>query len=179
MMDKARARWILDLVEECKKPYKFLPIEGASEDQLQKLTDVLGITLPKQLEQWLRICNGYTVVPGWLLGATTADSILDIALFQQDWQHWKDHFWIPIAADGSGNPWVLDAADPSDDSVYFVESSEPETLSYVTASSLDRFLVNVLTEEIGPTGWPFDKEQMVRADPALLSCSKAPMPWDD
>lgn len=169
---------MLGLIAQCAKAPEAGRVEGATNAQILALQDDLNLEIPSALEQWLRICNGYAVGPGGLLGAATTEPILNIALCQRDWGYWRDHSWIPIATDACGNPWVLDGGDPSDDSVYFVETSEPETLDYVTASSLERFLVNVLTDEIEPTGWPFDKEHMSWVDPALLSCLKAPMPWD-
>jgi hypothetical protein len=89
---------------------------------------------------------------------------------------WRALGWIAVAGDGCGNYYVL-MTDRQGAPVGFVETMSSVTeVDYLTASSLNTFLREMLLDQANPTGWPFDRDYIARVDPDLLDMS--PNPFD-
>lgn len=190
-----------------------IPCTGASEDALSRAGQRLGFPLPDQLARWLRICNGSYLGPGGLLGIETVTDFLDLehtlASVSRLWPEWRVRRWIPVAGDGCGDYYVLDASAgkpwPSG-AVFFVDHEDFDRLAYVVASALPRFLCFLFDEELQarprrlepapsdgadwraelhaqiraePPSWPFHREYVLERDPDLASFPAALLPWLD
>jgi cell wall assembly regulator SMI1 len=157
-------------------------VSGATDEQLDGLRQALGFEPPADLVDWLRVCNGVIAGPGGIYGAAPPEDFLDIAGVLQLFPRWRDNRWIPVAGDGTGNHYVLDASRQhlDRDALFFVDVMEdPDELSYVVASSLDRFLRFLLRAELGDRRWPFDEEYVSAEDPEILAVDPAVLlPWN-
>ena len=155
---------------------------GASDEQLAGLRRTLGFEPPVELIDWLRVCNGVIAGPGGLYGADPPEDFLDIGGVLALYPAWRESQWIPVAGDGNGNQYVLDATRQhfEGDAVYFVDVMEdPDALSYVVSSSLGRFLRLLLLADLGDRRWPFDEAHVSAADPAILAVDPSELlPWN-
>jgi cell wall assembly regulator SMI1 len=157
-------------------------VSGATDKQFDQLRQAIGFEPPADLVDWLRVCNGVIAGPGGLYGASPPEDFLDIAGLLQLFPHWRDNRWIPVAGDGNGNHYVLDAGRQhlDRDAVYFVDVMEdPDELSYVVGSSLARFLRFLLLSDLGDRRWPFDEAYVSAEDPAILAVEPDTLlPWN-
>jgi cell wall assembly regulator SMI1 len=171
---------ILELLERVERPPSPRAVSGASDEQLAGLRRTLGFELPAELNRWLRVCNGVIAGPGGLYGADPPEDFLDIDGPLRP--GWRENRWIPVAGDGTGNQYVLDASRRhfDGDAVYFVDVMEdPDALSYVVASSLERFLRFLLLADLGDRRWPFDETHVSAVDPALPAVDPPNLlPWN-
>jgi cell wall assembly regulator SMI1 len=171
---------VLDLLERVERPPSPRPVSGASDEQLAGLRRTLGFEPPAELLAWLRVCNGVIAGPGGLYGADPPEDFLDIAVTLHP--GWRENRWIPVAGDGTGNQYVLDASRQhfDGDAVYFVDVMEdPDALSYAVASSLEQLFRFLLLSDLGDRRWPFDKAHVSTADPALLAVTPPNLlPWN-
>ena len=155
--------------------------EGVSDQSLADLVAALGRPLPTEMEAWLRHTNGPCVGPGGLFGVHTTRRSLDILATYELYPLWRQKSWLPVAGDGSGNYYVLDLerADSGKTPVYFVDVHEDdEAPTFVVASSLWSFLGFLLRKELGDTGWPFSKSEVLARDPDIESTEGARLPWE-
>ena len=53
-----------------------------------------------------------------------------------------------------------------------------DQIAYVVASNLFDFLIFYLESSLGKTGWPFDPEFVVGANPDILNFRCLQLPWD-
>ena len=73
--------------------------------------------------------------------------------------------------DGPGHPvFFLDHERQWDE-----DQSSP---TYVCASGLWHFLRFYLREDLGEESWPFDRDKVLAADPALADYTKVRRPWE-
>jgi hypothetical protein len=101
----------------------------------------------------------------------------DILEFHPEWVGFD---WIPIAGDGVGNYYVLDASRKhiDRDAVFFVDSMEDEGLTYIAASSLLIFLESLLEKELGEKRWPFVATYVLSVDPDIMRIRDTNLlPW--
>ena len=86
----------------------------AAERELHELEKSLGAILPAELRAWLRRCAGSTAGPGGLFGVG-GDEVpwVRIVDMEDAYKAWRRRLWIPVAGDGAGNYYVLDAGHPS------------------------------------------------------------------
>lgn len=159
-----------------KPPERPLPA-GVSDADLDAFSARVGLTVPAELREWLKLCNAPCVGPGGLFGIRPAPSFLDIEEYLQRFPMWRKKEWIPIAGDGCGNYYVLLASKDLNSPVFFIDSAtdRPE---FVAASNLEHFLVFLLMKEIGESRWPFDRGFVMQQDPNLEEYDEVPLPWD-
>jgi hypothetical protein len=176
---------VLQLIELLETPPKQGPPRGAAPDQIVALQGQLGFPLPAELRRWLETCNGYTVGPWGFYGANAGNNHkkhLDIGDVVDLHPDWRSSRWIPVASDGCGSTYVLDAsgAHGCRDAVYFVDCFSPSELDYAVASSLPRFLTFYLESDLPerPRSWPFDREYVLARDPELASIDAELLPWN-
>ena len=158
-------------------PNEQLP-RGATEEAVSAFEGRTGLAVPARLREWLRFINGPCIGPGGLLGIGTHRSSLDIEEVLRWYPRWRDNGWIPVAADGCGNYYVLNTKE-SGSAVYFVDTAlDADHLAYVVGSNLWRFLWFILKAESGARDWPFSKEYVLSHDPDIARCASAPVPWE-
>jgi len=102
---------VLDLLEQAPKPPEARPPEGAAPGQIDAAERQIGYSLPASLRDWLSLCNGYIAGPGVLYGARPDYGALDLASAISLWPEWRSRRWVPVASDGTGNAYLVDAAD--------------------------------------------------------------------
>lgn len=155
---------------------------GASADDLLRLRDELSFDLPPALIRWLSVCNGQLAGPGGLYGSLPQSDHLDIPTVLRP--GWRERRWIPIAGDGCGDTYVLDAGRKHlpTDAVFFVDQSDYDALDYVVASDLPTFLRQHLRQELADPEdhrWPFDPEATLAVDPRLAEVRpESLLPWN-
>ena len=181
---KEPVRTLLDQVP--REPNTLLP-EGATDQELFAFESSMGFSLPVELREWIRTCNGPCVGPGGIYGVAPAPELLTIEAHLAMEPDWKNRGWIPVAGDGLGNQYILDSKSGSGDRhpICFMdhESSwiEPQ---YIVASNLWQFLRSLFQTELDqshgiPTTWPFNEIQVRAADPGLEQYSyTVPLPWE-
>lgn len=124
------------------------PPTGATENDLKVLRDQLGFELPESLASWLAVCNGHLAGQGGLFGANHPNDFLDIGSRMID--GWRERRWIPVAGDGCGDYYILDASRTHlpTDGIYFVDQMDYGKLDYVVASELEIFLEQFLRDDL-------------------------------
>jgi hypothetical protein len=158
-------------------PNEPLP-KGVSDDVISAFELRIGLAVPASLRELLQFVNGPCIGPRGLLGIATLRSSLDIEDVLQRYPHWRENCWIPVAGDGCGNYYVLNANE-SNAPVYLVDTAlDADHLAYAVGSSLWRFLWFLLNRELGSKGWPFSKDYVLSHDPEIAKCAFAPAPWD-
>lgn len=181
---KARVFKLLLVVP--REPGTTLP-DGASDDNLAMFTKTTGLSLPSELVEWLKLCNGPCVGPGGLYGIAPAREFLRIEAELAINTEWKQRNWLPVAGDGTGNYYIIDANTECNGShpIFFLDHEvsliEPV---YIVASNLWTFLLFILQSELDwenshKTHWPFEKEYVLSIDPELEKIDIAiPLPWE-
>jgi cell wall assembly regulator SMI1 len=181
MTERTSMRDVLDLLGRAPKPPEEPAPAGASQADLDELARRLGFGIPRALEDWLLVCNGSLAGPGGLYGANTANENVDIAFHLDLYPAWRRKRWIPVAGDGTGGRYVIDAghAYADHDAVYFIDTAESiDQPAYIVASDLHHFLTFLLEKEPGTRGWPFDAEFVTARDPRILDVKdRALLPW--
>jgi hypothetical protein len=153
--------------------------EGTSDEEIHRFSVRTGVSIPAELEQWLRFTNGPCIGPGGIYGISPRRRNLDIEQTYRFRPEWRSRNWIPIAGDGCGNEYIL-AADKklgSSFPVFFFdhEQGDPTRIAYFVGSGLWSFLRFLLQHELGERRWPFNAEFVLESDPELSGCSK--LPW--
>jgi hypothetical protein len=154
---------------------------GATGEQIDRLADCLGFPPPPELEHWLRCRNGPCVGPGGVYGIETARDFLDIRGYLALYPEWRERGWIPIAGNGTGDRYVVDALQslaPSQ-AVYFVDCHEStDEPAYVVASGVWRFLAFLFEKELGSgRAWPFTRDYVLERDPEVGAIGDELLPW--
>jgi cell wall assembly regulator SMI1 len=159
---------------------------GADAGELDRLAAYLGYPVPAELRDWLSRCNGSSAGgPGEIYGAYPERRTLRIDSFATIYPQWTERRWIPVASDGTGNYYVLDASHlPTDtDAVFFIDTmDDPDRLGYIVGSRLLPFLRFLLEKELerpGADGWPFDPDYVLARDPDLAKVrDPSLLPWN-
>jgi hypothetical protein len=173
---------VLDLIHRVPRAPEYQIPSGATEQNINHLSGSFGLYLPEELRQFLKLCNAPCIGPGGIFGVPPAPRHLLIESYYEIHPEWILQKWIPLAGDGVGNCYVLDTAYPLPDTapVYFIDHeisfTEPD---YIVASNLWIFLRFLLQAEMGVTGWPFNREFVLRADPHLQGyAGHVPFAWE-
>jgi cell wall assembly regulator SMI1 len=153
------------------------PLDSA---RLTELERYLGFPVPDELREWLARHNGALVGPGGVFGYRAYTPSLDIATRLDRLPKWKTRRWIPVAGDGSGDYYLIDAGHEfrEDDAVYFVDQADFDRPDYLVASGLWTFLLGLLRKELGlEPQWPFEENLVLRLDPRLSLGPAELLPW--
>ena len=173
---------VTDLLGRVPRPPGDRAIVGASDSQLASLEARLGYRLPSLLAAWLTVCNGLIAGPGGLYGASPPEDFLGIDFMLGLHPEWAARKWLPVAGDGNGNQYIMDASREhiDRDSIFFVDTSEDDlALCYIVGSTLPLFLEFLLEREMGSRGWPFDPAYVLARDAAMASVvPERLLPWN-
>ena len=173
-------------------PYKRSPIGSLTEADLQAFTERTQIELPAEICAWFKITNGLRVGTQRLFGIRKMrGDIDDVESILKIFPSWKERGWLPIGTDGSGNYYVIPLRGDYGPGfpVFFVEIIQDENAPlYIAASDLEHFIRSFIEDEVEfaewppdkplELVWPFDKEQVLRKDPAILNFTGVALPWE-
>ncbi|MEO7716056.1 MAG: SMI1/KNR4 family protein [Capsulimonas sp.] len=142
---------VIDLVRIVPRaPEQPLP-SGADEREIERLEDLLTYPLPQQLREWLFVYNARNIGPGGIFGVAPAEKGRLIEEYFRLFPTWLSKAWIPVAGDGCGNYYILDASDQTNFTtpIYFIDHEygydEP---SSIVGSRLFDFLWTLLQSEL-------------------------------
>jgi cell wall assembly regulator SMI1 len=150
---------------------------GADDAELSELQGRLGLPMPTTLIDWLRICKGEAIGSGGVFGARPDQPDLDIAHDLSMHPGWRARSWIPVAADGCGDYYVLVGHGELAGHVGFIDQAELDEIDYVVASDLWLFLRFLLLRETGDRRWPFDRQTVLSTDSAMARVPRELQPW--
>lgn len=162
--------------------------KGVQQSEMEDFERRNNILLSPNLQEQFITCNGAALGPGGIFGIRNPKNFLDIEYIWSLMPEWKNREWLPLASDGSGDYYVVDLECKIgfDHPVFFVDQSDLNALSYIVASDIWHFFRGLFLTEIEQDPetcefyWPFDKEQVLKEDPALEEYKgTAPFAWDD
>lgn len=180
MSDAIPKAEVLALLAKVPAPPEDETPAGATEQQLAEFEKRMGVTVPPKLRSWLLVCNGPCVGPGGVFGINTQRKSQDIEHVLALRPSWRDKGWIPVAGDGCGNYYVVATRGEfgQGEPVLFVDTMEDESRpAYIAASDIWRFLSFLLKKELGQPKWPYNRDEVVSADPDILSFHDVNLPW--
>lgn len=152
-----------------------------SINQITEFEAKFDLYFPEEFVNLLLLCNGSFAGEGGIFGLHQEQRVLDIEYYFELFPYWLSAKWIPVASDGCGNYFVCVANTQFEGKapVVFIDSAIGyDQIAYVVASNLFDFLIFYLESSLGETGWPFDLEFVVRADPDILNFRCLQLPWD-
>lgn len=157
------------------------PSPGATEEQVAAVQARYPMALPPAYLEWLRLCNGSMSGPGGIYGVGVGKEWIDALVVLDRHPGWAELGWVPVAGDGNGNTYVLDASRShiDRDAVFFVDAMSDGGLTYLAGSSLMVFFRGLLRKEAGEEDrWPFDANYVSTTDPDILLVRNAGLlPW--
>jgi cell wall assembly regulator SMI1 len=165
-------------VEAVRAPGKSFP-GGADDAEIADLQQAVGIPLPADLVDWLRVCKGDLTGPGGLYGVRHSANVTDIASALDWFPSWREHGWLPVAGDGNGDHYVLVTNGELTGCVGFVDQADTDAINYIVATNLWTFLWFLLRDEAGHHRWPFNRNHVVGHDPAMATIAADLQPWRD
>ena len=140
-----------------------------------------GVSVPEDVRTWLSLCTGAECETVILLGICPRQAFLDMECVYVVHPGWARRGWLPVASDGCGNAYVI-ATKPDygqGHPAFFVDCMKsPSKPTYIVASDIRHFVWGILECELGDDRWPFDRDFVVAADPAILTFSGLPLPWE-
>jgi cell wall assembly regulator SMI1 len=167
------------------EPIVLKPADPADLILIEKKHDV---RLPGEMKEWFSLCDGADINPGGLCRLfDDRPGFTSIDWWMANQPEWRQSGWLPIASDGCGDYYVvlsqMRVGPMGTSPVAFIDQSDYRKLDYVTASGLWKFFWFLFERELlfqdnRETYWPFDKEKVLRIDPALAECDGLIKPWD-
>lgn len=153
---------------------------GAAKDEIDELSEYY-VDVPGELEEWLSLCNA-PVAGEIFLGVKPVPPFRLIESVYETLPDWEDYEWIPVANDGCGNYYVMDASEKigATHPVYFIDHEVTyDRPCYIVASGLWAFVRFALEKELTKDRrFPFDKSYVLEKDPNLKSYKgDVPFPW--
>jgi cell wall assembly regulator SMI1 len=106
---------------------------------------------------------------------------LDIESYLKQYPLWASTKWVPIAGDGCGNHYVMPTQSefgPGYPIMFIDVGQAVESPSYLVASDIEHFVVGILQKELGPSGWPFNRDQVVSFDPRIVTFQGIRFAWE-
>jgi hypothetical protein len=171
---------ISELLYQVPRPPEDSIPPGVCTEQLAQFEGRTGIKLPAMLRRWLTLTNAPCIGPGGFYGIHPTRSHLDIEEYLRQFPEWRGRKWIPVAGDGCGNQYII----PTQNEfglgypVMFVDMGQTiASPAYIVASDLEHFIVAILQNELGATGWPFNRNQLLTFDPLIMNYHGIPFPW--
>jgi hypothetical protein len=152
---------------------------GADDAEIADLQHAVGIPLPPDLVDWLRVCKGDHIGPGGLYGVRHSSNVTDIASALDWFPSWRQQRWLPIAGDGSGDHYVLIIGGELTGCVGFVDQADYDAINYLVATNVWTFLWFLLRYDSGDRRWPFDRNYVAGHDPAMATIPPHLRPWRD
>jgi cell wall assembly regulator SMI1 len=151
---------------------------GADDVEIVDLQRAVGLPLPHELVEWLRVCKGDAIGPGGLYGVQRDNRAVDVASVLERFPGWREQGWIPIAGDGNGDHYVLITDGQLAGHVAFIDQTDYDALDYIVASNLWTFLRSLLLADAGDRRWPFNRDHVLLVDPAMARVPADLQPWD-
>lgn len=159
-------------------PNQRLP-PGLTDDVIAGFVERVGVQIPPEQVELLKVSNGPCVGPGGIFGVRPVLQFLDIEGLYETYPAWQDAGWVPVAGDGCGNYYI---AIPTGENwpVAFIDTmDDPLRPAFIVASGVLKFVIALLEKELGDTGWPFAEAQVTASDPAILAYDNVfTMPWN-
>jgi cell wall assembly regulator SMI1 len=193
MIDSKKIKEMLAQLEwprHIEPPRQPGPLGDAEFDAFE---DRIGIRVPDDLREWLKISNGAFVGTVPVFGVHPPSYPLSMEKLFEIYPSWREKKWIPVASDGCGNYYVIPTQGEYGEGfpIVFVEAvTDYETPKYIVASDLSHFLIFLIEDEQllmkmepldllegEPTPWPFDEQKVVNDDPAILNFRDVRVPW--
>jgi cell wall assembly regulator SMI1 len=165
---------------------------ATSDVDIEALQGRIGIKVPDDLREWLKISNGAFADTIPVYGAHPAEHPLSMEGILNIFPLWREIKWIPVAGDGCGNYYVIATQNEFGEGfpVVFIEAvTDNSTPRYIVASDLGHFLVLVMESELAqrdldpvetelePLPW-FNEQKVLHDDPAILNFHGVPLPWN-
>jgi cell wall assembly regulator SMI1 len=151
---------------------------GADDDEVADLQQAVGLPLPPDLVEWLRVCKGDRIGPGGFYGVRYSPNVTDIASVLDWFPHWRERGWLPVGGDGNGDHYVLITNGDLTGCVGFVDQADIDAIDYIVATNLWTFLWFLLRDDSGEDRrWPFDRNHVTAHDPAMATIPADKQPW--
>jgi hypothetical protein len=164
---------------------------GASELDVQAVEQIYGVRLPATLRDWFSAVNG---------AFCGTQQFVPLNDHSADYSDFIASLWLPVAADGCGNYYLVDLTGPDqgtypvffwDHETGYDSAADEITKGYAVASNIWIFSLLLLRKELrrldagrrnsGNHGdawhWPFDRDRTLQHDPDLARVTSAPLPW--
>ncbi len=165
------------LLQVPKAPDQPLPA-GLTDQELDDFTRTVGVSIPPEQADLLRLWNGPCVGPGGVFGVRTALDSLDLIQLYDSHPDWREKRWAPIAGDGCGNYYVAIARNEGWPVVFIDTMEDSGSPAYIVASGVFRFMIALLERELEDTGWPFNEARVTASDPSITNYAETfPLPW--
>ena len=177
-------------------PYRYahkrLPIVVALSDaDLDAFSERTGFELPEEIRAWFKIANGLFAGEIPLYGIRPRHGPVDLESELEYYPFWKRKRWLPISDDRFGNHYIVPLGGDFGPGfpVIFVETIVDETKpGFIVASDLEHFIRGMIKFEVAfeeafpvqpmETDWPFEEEEVLREDPAILNFTGIALPWE-
>ena len=169
---------VLSLLHKLERPPGEDIPPGILPAELDEAEHRIGFKLPASYRDWLIATNGPCVGPGGLVGIANCRKVQDLEAIYALYPQWKEKHWVPVAGDGCGNYYVMVQGGRDLESVVFMDTAEnTDEPAFVVASDLWHFLAFLLQKDLGGSGWPFDRNEVLKTDPQIAT-THFTLPWD-
>ncbi len=158
---------------------------GPLDTDLQEFEANYGMRIGGDLVDWFSLVNGAGCGGQYFLGLPRAGKKPRYcSLEERLLPEWIDRKWLPIAADGCGNHYLVDltVATPERTVVFFNETIiDACEKQYAVASNIwifsELFALYEINFDPHVDQWPFDRDLTLKRDPAMAKVRSAPLPW--
>jgi hypothetical protein len=167
------------LFSQLQGPPEGETVRTATANDFAEFKQEFDLVITPDQQGWLSFVNGTVKGPGGLYGIYLAGAFDVNSLFKIH-PNWPKQKWLPVAGDGCGNHYLqnADSTSPFFGFVFFVDSSEPDEITYFVASTLWHFLCSLFRYDLGQEKrWPFDPSYVLGIDPDLRRVPLARLPW--
>ena len=176
------------------------PVVGQTEENLQAFMERTNLVLPPEILAFFKIANGLPVGSRGLDGISPTRRYRkrpkyrypDVESVYSYLPEFQDAGWLPIGTDGCGSYYVIPLQGDFGPGfpVVFHDHENEYNPTYIVASGLEQFVKFLIEEEVmnatlpwGESnypgwGWPFDKEAVLKRDPAILNFTGVRIPWE-
>ena len=161
--------YVVSMLAELELPPGEVIPPGIDPADLSDAEARIGFRLPSDFRTWLLTTNGPCVGPGGVVGIGNSRKLQDLEFIYDLYPSWQEKHWVPIAGDGCGGYYVLQPGKLATTPVVFVDANgDTDEPAFVVGSDLWRFLAFLFRKDLGQSRWPFDKNEVIAADPQIL-----------